>query len=52
MNLAMPSMLGWVLGGNIQNLKQEDRLPYCNLNEQPKGFDQAVSPSADLLQTV
>ena len=46
MNLAMPTMLGWVLGGNIQNLKQEDRLPYCNLKEQPKGFDQRVRPAS------
>ena len=44
MNLAMPRMLGGVLGGNIQNLKHEDRLPYCNLNEQPKAFNQAVGP--------
>ena len=44
MNLAMPTMLGWVLGGNIQNLSPEDRLPYCNIEEAPKAFDQSVRP--------
>ena len=47
MNLAMPTMLGWVLGGNVQNLSQKDRLPYCNLNEKPKAFDQSVRPRPD-----
>ena len=42
MSLTMPTMLGWVLGGNIQNLSADDRLPYCNLTDAPKAFDQAV----------
>ena len=49
MNLAIAPMLGWVLGGNVENLSLEDRLPYCNLNDKPKGFNEAVGAHVTLL---
>lgn len=38
MNLTMPTMLGWVLGGNTSNLKNSDRQPHCRIDEKPKAF--------------
>ena len=43
MNLTFPSVLGWVLGGNISNLRDSDRMPHCDLDEAPKGFHESVS---------
>lgn len=40
MNLTMPTVLGWVLGGNISNLSGA-RQSFCRLADQPKGFNQA-----------
>jgi len=39
MGLTMPSVLGWVLGGNLSNLKVTDRPQYCRLSDKPQGFD-------------
>ena len=38
MNLMMPSMLGWVLGGNTGALRTADRVPSCRLGDAPKAF--------------
>ena len=38
MNLMMPTMLGWVLGGNIGALRTADRVPSCRLGDAPKAF--------------
>ena len=43
MNLTFPTVLGWVLGGNISNLRDSDRMPRCDLDEAPKGFHESVS---------
>lgn len=39
MNLTMPTVLGWVLGGNTSNLSGA-RDAFCRIADQPKGFDQ------------
>ena len=39
MNLTMPTVLGWVLGGNISNLAGA-RSAFCRIDDQPRGFDQ------------
>ena len=38
MNMMMPMMLGWVLGGNISQLRRTDRIPACRLGDAPKAF--------------
>ncbi len=43
MDLTMPAMLAWVLGGNVSNLKGQDRAPHCRLPDKPKTFDESVS---------
>lgn len=37
MNLTMPTVLGWVLGGNVANLA-DARSSFCRMADQPKGF--------------
>lgn len=37
MNLTMPSVLAWVLGGNVSNLEGA-RTAFCRMADQPKGF--------------
>jgi zeaxanthin epoxidase len=44
MNAAMPSMLGWVLGGNVDALKTGDRADACRLGDVPSGFREADFP--------
>ena len=41
-NLTMPSVLSWVLGGNTRALDTSERYPYCLLDERPKHFCEAV----------
>jgi zeaxanthin epoxidase len=36
--LSMPSVLGWVLGGNTGKIEVKDRAQYCNISDQPHGF--------------
>ena len=43
MNLTMPSVLSWVLGGNVQAFNGSDRSPYCLLAERPKHFHEQVT---------
>ena len=40
MNMMMPTMLGWVLGGNISALRRTDRIPACRLGDAPKAFQE------------
>lgn len=40
MNLTMPTVLGWVLGGNTSNLAGA-RSAFCRIDDQPRGFNQA-----------
>ena len=42
MNLMMPTMLGWVLGGNTGALRGADRAPHCRVNDKPKAFHEQV----------
>ena len=44
MNLTMPTMLSWVLGGNIGALRESSRAPMCRLSDAPKAFKEAVRP--------
>ena len=37
MNLTMPTVLAWVLGGNVSNLEGA-RSAFCRMADQPKGF--------------
>ena len=37
MNLTMPTVLAWVLGGNVSNLA-DARASFCRMADQPKGF--------------
>ena len=37
MNLTMPTVLAWVLGGNVSNLAGA-RTSFCRMADQPKGF--------------
>ncbi|GAX73162.1 hypothetical protein CEUSTIGMA_g615.t1 [Chlamydomonas eustigma] len=43
MKLAMPGVLGWVLGGNMSNIERS-RDAHCRIADQPKGFDQSLFP--------
>lgn len=45
MNLVMPTMLSWVLGGNLDVFKTSDRRPICHLCDKPKYFDEQVYPA-------
>ncbi|KAK9843651.1 hypothetical protein WJX81_001154 [Elliptochloris bilobata] len=38
MNLTMPTMLGWVLGGNVSALSRSARVPFCRVSDKPKAF--------------
>lgn len=40
MNLTMPGVLSWVLGGNADKLTTEDRKPYCRMSDKPKAFNE------------
>lgn len=40
MDLTMPGVLAWVLGGNASNLRFQDRTPHCRLPDKPKTFDE------------
>ena len=42
MNLVMPAMLSWVLGGNLRVFKESDRRPLCHINDKPKHFAEQV----------
>lgn len=46
MNLTMPTMLSWVLGGNVQAFAGSDRNPHCVIAEKPKHFHEQVCPAA------
>ena len=39
MNLTMPTVLAWVLGGNVSNLEGA-RQSFCRMADQPKGFNE------------
>ena len=43
MNLVMPYMLSWVLGGNLSVFKASDRRPLCHLCDKPKHFEEQAS---------
>jgi len=38
MDLTMPGVLSWVLGGNVNALSYEDRAPHCRIPDKPKAF--------------
>ena len=42
MNLTMPTVLSWVLGGNVSAFEGSDRNPYCTISERPKEFHEQV----------
>ena len=42
MNLTMPTMLGWVLGGNTSALARSARVPFCRVGDKPKAFCESV----------
>ena len=42
MDLTMPTMLAWVLGGNANKLRFQDRAPHCRLPDMPKTFHEQV----------
>lgn len=42
MNLAMPTLLSWVLGGNVKVFSPKDRLPACRITDKPKAFEEQV----------
>lgn len=42
MDLTMPTMLAWVLGGNANKLRFQDRTPHCRLPDKPKAFHEQV----------
>lgn len=42
MDLTMPATLAWVLGGNVSNLRFQDRTPHCRLPDKPKAFNESV----------
>ncbi|KAK9807697.1 hypothetical protein WJX72_006444 [[Myrmecia] bisecta] len=44
MNATMPTVLGWVLGGNKAAFRSVDRLPFCRLSDQPKAFKDTDFP--------
>ena len=47
MDLTMPTMLAWVLGGNANKLRFQDRAPHCRLPDKPKTFhEQVLQPRA------
>ena len=42
MDLTMPAVLGWVLGGNVGAFKRADRKAYCRIDDKPKAFQESV----------
>eukprot|EP00884_Botryococcus_braunii_P011805 jgi/Botrbrau1/20625/Bobra.113_1s0050.1 len=40
MNIAMPALLSWVLGGNVNVFNPKDRLPACRIGDKPKAFEE------------
>ena len=42
MNLTMPTMLSWVLGGNTSALARSARVPFCRIGDKPKAFCESV----------
>lgn len=42
MDLTMPGVLSWVLGGNVNALSYEDRAPHCRIPDKPKAFAESV----------
>jgi hypothetical protein len=42
MDVAMPTMLSWVLGGNVGNVEVEDRVGFCRITDKPQAFDERV----------
>ena len=42
MDLTMPAVLGWVLGGNVGAFKSADRKACCRINDKPKAFQESV----------
>ena len=45
MDLTMPAMLAWVLGGNVNAFRGADRVPHCRLPDKPKTFHEKVGKS-------
>lgn len=43
MKLTMPQVLGWVLGGNTDNVKKS-RVGYCRIADQPQAFRESQFP--------
>lgn len=43
MDMTMPAVLSWVLGGNVGAFKDADRASHCRIADKPKNFDQSVS---------
>ncbi len=56
MDLTMPAVLGWVLGGNVGAFKSADRKAYCRISDKPKAFQESVrrhrSPALPFLAAV
>ena len=52
MNLVMPTMLSWVLGGNLNVFKASDRKPLCHLCDKPKHFKEQVCLSFSHLRSL
>ena len=42
MDLTMPAVLGWVLGGNVSAFKSADRKSSCRIDDKPKAFKESV----------
>ena len=45
MDLTMPAVLGWVLGGNVSAFKSADRKSHCRIDDKPKAFKESVRPA-------
>lgn len=43
MKLTMPSVLGWVLGGNVDNI-QKNRHAHCRISDHPRAFSESQFP--------
>lgn len=44
MNAVMPTMLSWVLGGNLGVFRNSSRAPLCHLCDKPKHFEEQATP--------
>jgi len=42
MDLTMPAVLSWVLGGNVGAFKDADRASHCRIDDKPKAFDEKM----------